>query len=294
MASRRFPQSVVGALALVMLAACASQKTASAPEPTATAVPSASPTASAMSTASAAPTGAPMAGPSQALGQGSVWAYVVPDAAGTPLEVGVRLIGAALTGLPTAPPDGHPMPVVLTFPSGANAGVLDHVEFYWNPVGHEPAGVWDKPHFDYHFFMVDQASARAVDPANPDFPTKAAKIPDAKYIPTDFVAPPGTAVANTVPGMGLHWLDQTEPPIPGQYQFTETMINGSYDGTRTFIEPMITRDWLLTHPTLDEQLKQPQAYQKAGLWPTTYTVRYDAAKDEYAVALGGFTDRQAS
>ena len=44
---------------------------------------------------------------------------------------------------------------------------------------------------------------------------------------------------------------------------------------------MITRDWLLSRTALDEQLKQPLAYDKAGLWPTTYSVRYDEGKDEY-------------
>ncbi|HUR75436.1 MAG TPA: DUF5602 domain-containing protein [Sporichthya sp.] len=242
--------------------------------------------------AAAAPTTA--TGPSQPMGEGSVWTYVLSDSTGKPTEVGVRLSAAALNGLPADTHGMHPMPTVLSFPSGTNTGVLNHVEFYWNPQGHEPPGVWDKPHFDYHFFMTDPAAAAAIVPTATDFATKAARVPDAKYVPADFVAPPGSAVDNTIPGMGLHWLDKTEPPVPGQYQFTETMINGSYDGTMTFIEPMITRDWLLTRTALDEQLKLPQAFQRSGLWPTTYTVRYDPAKDEYAVALGGFTERTAS
>ena len=154
--------------------------------------------------------------------------------------------------------------------------------------------MWDKPHFDYHFFLTDAASSAAIVPTATGFKTKASKIPAAKYIPADFVAPPGKALANTVPGMGLHWLDSTEPPVPGKYVFTETLINGTYNGAVTFIEPMITRDWLLSKPALDEQLKLPRAFQTGGLWPTTYTVRYDAAKDEYSVALGGFVDRTAS
>ena len=233
-------------------------------------------------------------GPSQSVGDGKAWTYVITDATGKPTEAGVRISGAALQGLPTESHGEHPMPMVLTFPSGSATGVLNHVEFYWNPQGHEPPGVWDKPHFDYHFFLTDAASAAAIVPTATDFATKAARIPDAKYIPADFVAPPGKAVDNTVPGMGLHWLDSTEPPVPGKYVFTETLINGTYDGMNTFIEPMITRDWLLTKPTLDEQLKLPQAFQTSGLWPTTYTVRYDAAKDEYSVALGKFVERTAS
>lgn len=244
---------------------------------------------------SAAPTSAgPSDGASQTLGNGKVWTYVLSEA-GKPVEVGVRFNASALEGLASdMGGDMHPMGTVLNFPTGSDTGVLNHVELYWNPQGHEPPGVWDKPHFDYHFYLTDEAAVKEIVPTATDFATKAANIPDAKYIPTDFVAPPGSAVDNTIPGMGLHWLDKTEPPVPGQYQFTETMINGSYDGKRTFIEPMITREWLLTKPSLDEPIKASEAYQYSGLWPTTYSVRYDPGTDEYSIALGGFVDRKAS
>ncbi|WP_019876235.1 DUF5602 domain-containing protein [Sporichthya polymorpha] len=233
-------------------------------------------------------------GPSQTLGNGKVWTYVT-SSAGQPVEVGVRFSAAALEGLASdTHGDLHPVGMVLSFPTNVATGVLDHVELYWNPQGHEPPGVWDKPHFDYHFYLTDEAAVKEIVPTAPDFATKAANIPDAKYIAADFVAPPGTAVDNTIPGMGLHWLDGTEPPVPGQYTFTETMIHGSYDGAVTFIEPMITREWLLTKPTLNEAIKQPQAYQRTGLWPTTYSVRFDSATNEYSVALGGFVQRASS
>jgi hypothetical protein len=142
--------------------------------------------------------------------------------------------------------------------------------------------------------MTDAASVAAIVPTADGFKTKASKLPEARYVPADFVAPPGKTIDNVIPGMGLHWLDSTEPPVPGKYVFTETMINGSYDGVMTFIEPMITREWLLTKTPLEEKLKLPQAFATSGMWPTTYTVHYDAAKDEYSVALGGFVDRTAS
>lgn len=233
-------------------------------------------------------------GPSKPMGDGSVWTYVVNDAAGKPVEVGVRLTGAALRGLPMDMPAGHPVPVVLEFPSGAGTGVLNHVEFYWNPMGHEPPGVWDTPHFDYHFFIADEATAKQVNPADDNFATRAARVPDVKYMPSDFAPPPGPAINNTVPLMGLHWADKTLGHMPHEYRFSQEIIRGSWNGDVTFIEPMITREWLLSHTALDQQLKAPAAYQRSGRWPTTYTVRYDATRDEYSVSLGGFTQRQAS
>ena len=58
---------------------------------------------------------------------------------------------------------------------------------------------------------------------------------------------------------------------------------------------MITRDWLLTKPTLVQQaLQQPQAYQKTGYYPTNYSVRFDEQAKEYVVTLAGMTMRKAS
>ena len=49
----------------------------------------------------------------------------------------------------------------------------------------------------------------------------------------------------------------------------------------TFIEPMITREWLLTKTPLTEEFKLPQSVA-------------ESAKDEYSVALGGWVERTAS
>ncbi|WP_425569602.1 hypothetical protein [Pseudonocardia yuanmonensis] len=57
---------------------------------------------------------------------------------------------------------------------------------------------------------------------------------------------------------------------------------------------MVTRDWLLTKPNLEQPLKLPQAYQKSGYHPTGYAVRVDGQSGDYVVALTGMTMRQAS
>jgi hypothetical protein len=244
-------------------------------------------------TAATTPPGTRFWGPAQPIGAGTARAYVITDESGNPVEVGVRMTRGTLSGLPTqdTPP---PAPAILQFPGQASAGVFDHVAVYWNPHGHEPPGVFDKPHFDFHFYMVDPAAVAAIDPTRADFPTRAAHLPDARYMPTDFVTPPGSLITNTVPGMGLHWLDPTAGLIPGVYDFKQVMINGSYDGTYTFLEPMITLDWLAGHNSTAEALKQPQAYQRTGLYPTLYAVRQDSDDDGFDVALGRMLQRQAS
>ena len=57
---------------------------------------------------------------------------------------------------------------------------------------------------------------------------------------------------------------------------------------------MITREWLLTQPNLQGNLKQPQAYQQTAAYPTTYSIHVDPQTKDYVIALTGLTPRQAS
>jgi len=230
-------------------------------------------------------------GPSQELGNGTVTTYVTLDDGGRPTEVGLRLTSTALDDLP--PSDAT---LMIDFPDQAADTAFDHVMLNWNPNGHEPLGLFGRPHFDVHFTMVDMATMAAIDPADPAYAAKAEHLPEAKYIPQDYAAPPEPPLAaQAVPNMGVHLVDSTDTSlVPGQYDFTQIIINGVWDGRYIFIEPMITRDWLLTGPSLEQPLKLPEAYQEAGYYPTTYAVHVDQGTDEYVVSLGDLTMREAS
>ncbi|HTF47554.1 MAG TPA: hypothetical protein VK735_08920, partial [Pseudonocardia sp.] len=91
-----------------------------------------------------------------------------------------------------------------------------------------------------------------------------------------------------------HWLDSSEGLVPGKYDFKSTFINGSWDGQYTFMEPMLTREWLLTKAPLRQDIKQPAAYQRSGYFPTVYSVNFDDSSKEYVISLGGLTKRDAS
>lgn len=232
-------------------------------------------------------------GAPQSIGNGTVKTYTTLDNAGNPTEVGIRMSATSLEGLPQedAVP---PRMLILDFPKQASTTAFDHVMLNWNSHGHEPAELFGKPHFDMHFYMVNPAAVMQIDPSKADFATRAAHLPDQKYVPRDYVTPPGSPVENTVPNMGLHWLDATEGFVPGKYDFKQTLINGSWDGTYLFVEPMLTREWMLTKPAVQEGIKQPQSYQKTAYYPTTYNVHYDGQANEYAISLGGLTMRHSS
>jgi hypothetical protein len=233
-------------------------------------------------------------GPSQPMGNGTIKTFVTVDEAGKPTEVGLRLTKSTLDGLPQDTGPGQTL--MLDFPDQAAETAFDHVMLNWNAQGHDPVPLFGKPHFDFHFDMVDMATIEGIQPGTPDYAAKAERLPDAKYLPQDYVLPPGPpAAVQAVPGMGVHLVDGSDTSlVPGSYDFQQIIINGAWDGRYTFIEPMITRDYLLTQPSLEQPLKQPQAYQKSAYYPTTYTVKVDEPTQDYVVSLTGMTMRQAA
>ena len=178
----------------------------------------------------------------------------------------------------------------------AAATPFNHVMLNWNPQGHEPPELFGRPHFDFHFDMADMTTMEAITPDDPEYAAKAERLPEARYVPQDYAVSPGAPVAaQAVPNMGVHLTDSSDTSlVPGEYDFTQIIINGVWDGRYTFIEPMITRDWLLTGPSLEQPLKQPSAYQESGYYPTMYAVHVDQQTKEYVVSLTGLTMRTAS
>ncbi|WFR71077.1 DUF5602 domain-containing protein [Prescottella defluvii] len=161
------------------------------------------------------------------MGNGTSRTYVVRDEAGQPTEVGIRMSETALDGLPDGP-DATTQMSMLALPAGASDTGFDHVMHDWNPHGHDPVALFGEPHFDMHFYM--DAVQHDIDPTAPDFAQKAGTLPEAKYVPPGYAPPPGPAEANAVPFMGLHWTDAADNAVPGAFDFTEVLLNGSWDG----------------------------------------------------------------
>lgn len=221
---------------------------------------------------------------SQDVGDGAARTYVTLDADGNPTAVGVRFTEEALANLPDT---GEGTSYLFALPTEASATVFDNITLDWNPHGHEPTDVFTFPHFDMHFYMIDAAVKAEINPAtNQNFNEMARTLPPAEYMPTDYISPDSAAV----PFMGVHLIDSKDPVVP----FTEVFIYGSWNGKITFMEPMMTLDWLKTKPTLQETLKVPQKFHHSGYHPTTYSVSFDAEAGEYVIELGGMVMRQAS
>jgi hypothetical protein len=252
-------------------------------------------------------------GAAQNLGNGTVRTYVVLDRndPSTPVEVGVALSESAMDGLPAGVASSDPMAnmhmYTLALPT-QNPTPYKFVQFDWNPVGHEPAGVYTLPHFDFHFYTVPVSVRDGIMPSDAQYAAKAARYPAAEFRAPFYVdaatAGGAPAAAAAVPMMGLHWLDVRSPELQAlaghpenAKPFTKTFIYGSWDGQFIFDEPMITRAYLMAKRETtdaairDEVVAVPTAphYSPAGFYPSAYRISYDPSAKEYRVALTQLT-----
>lgn len=231
-------------------------------------------------TVTAPPKGNTFTGEVRLVGNGAAWTWVESDAKGTPVRIGITFTETALSGLPEELPAGaHDREYPLPLPEQASAPPFTHITMNWNPHGHIPPGVYDVPHFDFHFYIIDAERREKITCRGAD-QAKCFKKPDARYLPTDYILPPGTEF----PRMGVHWIDPSSPEFNKQ-PFTRTFIYGSYDGQIAFLEPMAARSYLETKPNITETIKAPPEYQKPGHYPAAYSLRYDPARKEYTITL---------
>jgi len=220
------------------------------------------------------------------VGRGLARTYVVVADDGS-TELGVALSEQAMEELPVnGDPSGLVMPdglstfvYELPLPS-ANPTTYRHVTLDWNPGGHEPAGLYDVAHFDFHFYLVDRATRLEIDPARPDFAERAARLPDPSLMPDRYFPP----MPDAIPAMGVHWIDAATPELHGE-AFSHTMLFGSWDGEVIFAEPMISKEFLLSKPALTFEIPSASVALPSQPLPQGYTVRWDPDEREYQVGL---------
>ena len=241
------------------------------------------------------------------LGNGEAHAYT-EHGRGMLSAVGVRFDAAALQGLPEEPadwppegvPEGTPFSVVHRpeLPTGYT-GRFDHVTLDWNPGGHEPEGLYTHPHFDFHFYLLDEETVAAIPPGVAEYEIPADLMPAGTHYASD-VGP--NAVRGVVPAMGEHLVSMpaSMPAVPGEDGWS-VYIWGAYDpdgdgaGQLTFMEPMVTVEYLQTlmgDGSADTEaavvIPMPRRFLKAGAYPKTMYVRYHAHDDTFTVSLEEF------
>jgi len=196
-----------------------------------------------------------------------------------PLTIGVELDATSLSSLPNV------KTMLLTdFPIQAARTPFQFMMIEWNPHGHPPAGIYDKPHFDFHFFIQDRQDALAIRPGS------CAGVDCTDYrgavqaVPTQYVPSGYTDIGLVAPFMGNHLVDLTSPEWNGR-PFTRTIFVGAYHGRITFLEPMITLASLTSEPNSCSDLRQPASYANAAYYPLRLCTHYDETTKKYRVYL---------
>ena len=221
-------------------------------------------------------------GPVAPLGHGTAHLVLLTDAHNKPISLSLVLDQGALVGLPAnEKKDGSEWEYLVPMPPGPNTGI-DHVTVDWNPHGHIPPGIYTVPHFDFHFYMIDRKHQLAV-----AFPKQekdpAARVTNATIIPPGYQVVPETVSDQ----MGVHAINPASPEFHNK-PFTATFIYGYYNGRLIFLEPMITRAFLRSHPNATFRIPTPSKTSYPGYYPTTYSVHYAPAHRSYVIELGGF------
>ncbi len=222
-------------------------------------------------------------GPVVQMGGGHIRSWVnISRTDNKPLAIGMEITDGALQDLPTDPHNFAANTFMLALHQKAREVTpFDHMMVNWEPEGHEPNGIYNVPHFDFHFYKISTADQMMIGP----MPTAA---PPAGYLPASYVIQ-----AATVPQMGTHWLDPSSPELPPvSLPFTHTFIYGSTMGKVIFLEPMITLAYLEGGYSVTKSIPQPMHFSPSGTYyPRNYQIWEDAATHRHYVALGDFVWR---
>lgn len=226
-------------------------------------------------------------GPQVQLGDGHMrsWIRISPEE--VPEEIGLEMTAGLFQNLPASYVD-------LTLPlhhKALEVTPYDHINVDWMPNGHPP-GYFQQPHFDIHFYMMTEEEQMAIPPPRPGNTNLALPdsfgTPPAGVLPVDYIVP-SAAVAQ----MGRHWLDRYASVLPpSNLPFKHEFIYGTWNRKVVFLEPMVTRAFLLSGEPVHKTIKQPATYSPTGTYyPTQYNIYTNATTGRVYVSLGQFVMR---
>jgi hypothetical protein len=209
-------------------------------------------------------------GPEVHLGDGKVRSFIIITHEDVPQEIGIEITEGLFQNLPIVYTDMH----IPVHHKATEVTAYDHIEMDWMPNGHPPA-YFQLPHFDLHFYMLteeEQMMIPAPTATNTLLTSTAAYgRPSPGVLPVDY-----TVASAAVPMMGRHWLDKFADVLSGA-SFTHQLIYGTFDNEVVFLEPMVTRAFLLSGTEVHKAIKQPTTFDPTG---TYYPTRYNIYRDE--------------
>lgn len=188
-------------------------------------------------------------------------------------------IGVAMSNsLVTALHEHEAREFILPLPSTHAIRPFNHVVINWVRDGHTPNEIYGAPHFDIHFYFIPESIRQKMTCTGSDAAI-CHKQPALNMIPPFYVSTP-----QGEPKMGWHWVDPRSPEFNGQ-PFTATLIYGFYNGKINFIEPMVTRDFLLSKQSFVSSVSVPEFYSKNRIFPRSYSVSFNEKDQMHYIVL---------
>jgi hypothetical protein len=154
-------------------------------------------------------------------------------------------------------------------------------EIDWSPLGHHPPGVYNTPHWDLHFYLINQTQIEAITPGPCTGLSVESYAAAHEPVPSQCFPSDGFANINAVaPLMGNHYVKMDAPEMVafategnGVPAWNETWIWGSDAGKITFFEVMVKRAYLLREPSFCSPIPGlPSEFAIAGYKPSTYCI----------------------
>jgi hypothetical protein len=114
-----------------------------------------------------------------------------------------------------------------------------YANVYWEANGHPP-GAYMVPHFDFHFYIEPEKEVQEIDCKDTSKPRS---LPAGYSLPDVNVPHLGELAGLCVPVMGMHAVPDKD--LKSKTPWDASLLVGYYSGKPIFIEPMITRAYLL-------------------------------------------------
>lgn len=218
-------------------------------------------------------------GPAINMGNGLVRSWIRVNQFNKPLEFGIEMTDDALDKLPIDIDNQANFEYYIPIENKAKELLaFDHIIINWNPNGHEPSLVFDVPHFDFHFYMISQKE-RLLIPTYEEAVNEFDNLPALRYRPANYIPTPGG-----IKQMGKHWISSSFAP-----PFLYTLIYGSFNGKFIFVEPMLTRDFLLSGTKIEKPYNQPQLFGTENkFYPTALKIYKNDLDKTHLVTLNNF------
>jgi hypothetical protein len=228
-----------------------------------------------------------VAGDSASVGGATVSTWARVNGRGKVIWAGVTIPLSLVENQPPSGTGPAGAVAVLNYPAVVQQTTyFNHAEIHSNLHGH-PANPryadvhrYEAAHFDFHFYSIPAAQVLTIPfvPPSPLLPSVAADRLPAGYVQPEF----------SVPQMGRHCAPLTEFTATEPWQLT--MLSGFLpDATYMhFIEPMITREFLLRRANFTLPVPTPAALGRATQYPTEFVAHYDRELDAYHFVFKGF------